>query len=188
MSGGKQGEFPEVFSADRPYGIKKQIMRDFRIGSGWYRFCQVGCMRNGIGEQVDWAGVPLKSVLEKDLVPAVKSSVMNLPSRRVDGRLGAGKIAEIFGSAVFCIVMWLQEEAGTGLGEQGDRTAQGRVLAEGVIMNVPKVGKSAQGISGGLFKPFCENSRVSCLLGIGIVQSYNCSDMGKNISGVGATG
>ena len=105
--------------------------------------CPSRSRRNSIGEQVDWAGVPLKSVLEKDLVPAVKSSVMNLPTRRVDGRLGAGKVAEIFGSAVLCIVMRLQEEAGTGLSEQGDCTAKGRVFAEGVIMNVPKVGKSA---------------------------------------------
>jgi hypothetical protein len=56
--------------------------------------------------------------------------------------LGAGKIAEIFGSAVLCIVMGLQEQAGTRLSEQGDCTAKGRVLAEGVIMDMPKVGKS----------------------------------------------
>jgi hypothetical protein len=102
--------------------------------------------------------------------------------------LGAGKIAEVFGSTVLRIVMGLQEETGTGLGEPGDRTAKGRVLTEGVVMDVPKVGKSAQSSAGRLFQPFGENSRVDCLLGTGIVQSLDHPDMGKRFSGIGATG
>ena len=113
--------------------------------------CLSRSRRYSVREQVDWAGMPVKCGLEKELVPAVKGGVMNLSTSGVDRRLGVGKIAEVFRPSVLCIVMGLEKEAGTGLGEPGDRTAKGRVLAEGVVMDVPKVGKSAQGSAGCLF-------------------------------------